>query len=77
MVRAIDPGAAYRAIYLTLWRMQERHDRRTARPACNDALSHCIDCNEWVRGACAFHACPFRQPRHDAAGNGAELFRGD
>jgi hypothetical protein len=36
MIRALNPSTAYRAIYLTLWRMNERHDLRLAPQAVND-----------------------------------------
>jgi hypothetical protein len=39
MIRALDPAANYRAIYLTLWRMNERHDCAVHGQAANDTLS--------------------------------------
>lgn len=32
----MSPATQYRAIYLTLWRMNERHDLRHVFPAAND-----------------------------------------
>lgn len=29
-MKALDPGTHYLCVYLSLWRMQERHDRRSA-----------------------------------------------
>lgn len=26
------------------------------------ALSHCLECNDWVAGPCAYVRCPFRRP---------------
>jgi hypothetical protein len=36
MIRALDPAANYRAVYLTLWRMNERHECAVHAQAAND-----------------------------------------